>query len=212
MPNTLRAKPNDKFAQARAAKNSPERVEAAKKKVSRGPKAAGPLRSADKYERAAKIRDEERVFNLVHAILSTWKKDSDANHPAAVVGIIKVSRRQVERSLHNLKNTRFTKIPSLINDVLVYSEIVAEFGQWVYVEHDSPDWIFVRLPDDSTQVVRANLHDKNDDKIISVALTSERLMPSLEEDDEEIEAQDFDDHINGCWSDDEEEEEEEEDK
>ena len=203
MPTTSRAKPNDKFAQSRSEKNSPERVEAAKKrketppksvqakldaiaaskkKVSRGPKAVGPRRSADT---AVKIRDEERVFNLVHAILRTWKSDSDANHPAAAVGIIKVSRRQVERSLRDLKNTRFTKIPSLINDVLVYNEIFHEFGQWVYVEHDSPDWIFVRLPSNDTEVVRAGLHDKNDDKVISVALTTEQLLPSADEDEED---------------------------
>lgn len=196
---TLRAKPEDKFSRARSAKNSPERQEAAKKKTPRGPSAAKPRQLAPGYglkskatgERAPdatpKIRDEERVFNLVHAILSAWKADvGHAEHTAASAGIIKVSRRKIEGALRDLKNTRFTKIPTLINDVLVYNEVCDEFGQWVYVEHDSPDWIFVRLPENSTPVIRADIAvDKTGATSASITTSSECLLEDFDENEED---------------------------
>jgi hypothetical protein len=88
--------------------------------------------------------------------------------------------------LRFLKNTRFTKIPTLINDILVYNEICDEFGQWVYVEHDSPDWIFVRLPDYSTPVLRATIEwDKTGKTDTSVRTSSEALLPELDEEEED---------------------------
>lgn len=138
---------------------------------------------------APKIRDEERVYNLVHAILSAWKADvGHAEHTAASAGIIKVSRRKIEGALRDLKNTRFTKIPTLINDVLVYNEVCTEFGQWVYVEHDSPDWIFVRLPENSTPVIRADVsYDKTGETSASISTSSEALLESFDSRDDEIE-------------------------
>lgn len=204
MPNTSRPKSVDQFSRARAAKNSPERQDAVekkrkdtppksvqaeldrtyaskKKKTPRGPSSVRPKSTAD---RAPKIRDEERVFNLVHMILSAWK--ADAENEATSVGIIKVSRRKIEGALRDLKNTRFTKIPGLINDVLVYNEVVEEFGQWVYVEHDSPDWIFVRLPESSTPVIRADIsYAKTGETSTSVSTSSEVLLAALDEDEED---------------------------
>ncbi|QZE58881.1 hypothetical protein pEaSNUABM28_00324 [Erwinia phage pEa_SNUABM_28] len=184
MPTTSRPKTEDKFSRARAAKNSPERQAAATKKTPRGPSSVRPKSTAD---REPKIRDEERVYNLVHAILSAWKADvGHAEHTAASAGIIKVSRRKIEGALRDLKNTRFTKIPTLINDVLVYNEVCNEFGQWVYVEHDSPDWIFVRLPENSTPVIRADIsYDKTGKTSASVSTSSEVLLEDFDEDEED---------------------------
>ncbi|QYW03962.1 hypothetical protein pEaSNUABM46_00319 [Erwinia phage pEa_SNUABM_46] len=208
MPEARKPRPADRFAKARAEKNSPERQDAAaqrtykdtppksvqvkldavaasKKKVSRGPKASRPRQSpAVDASPKPRIRDEERVYNLVHMILSAWK--ADAENAAASVGIVKVSRRKIEGALRDLKNTRFTKIPGLINDVLVYNELVAEFGQWVYVEHDSPDWIFVRLPENSTPVIRADIsYAKTGETSTSVSTSSEVLLKDLSEDEED---------------------------
>lgn len=135
-----------------------------------------------------RVRDEARVFNIVHAILSAWKADvGHAEHTAASAGIIKVSRRKIEGALRDLKNTRFTKIPTLINDVLVYNEVCNEFGQWVYVEHDSPDWIFVRLPENSTPVIRANIsYDKTGATAVSITTSSEALMEPFDSDEVEV--------------------------
>lgn len=207
MPN-LRAKPEDKFSRARSAKNSPERVEAAEKKRStpRGPSSVKPKSAKERDERESqkpnlskkewvarrdatpKMRDEERVYNLVHAILSAWKADiGRAEHTAASSGIIKVSRRKIEGALRDLKNTRFTKIPTLINDVLVYNEIWNEFGQWVYVEHDSPDWIFVRLPENSTPVLRADISvDRTGETPTAITTSSEVLLDNGGDDEDEI--------------------------
>lgn len=197
MPTTSRPKTEDKFSRARAAKNSPERQEAAKK---RGPvtmKKAAPVERHNKESMTTpehkkdipsfkehleqrRMRDEERVSELVLAILSAWRADvGHAENTAASAGIIKVSRRQIEGALRGLKNTRFTKIPTLINDVLVYNEIVNVFGQWVYVEHDSPDWIFVRLPDNSTPVIRASISfDRQSDTAAAVTTSGEALLVS----------------------------------
>ena len=202
--STRRANPNTRSAVKAAAKREARYKDTPPKSVQAKLDAIAASKKK-KEPSAPKIRDEERVLNLVHTILRAWKADSDANVPAALTGIIKVSRRQVERSLMDLKNTRFTKIPSLINDVLVYTEICNEFGQWVYVEHDSPDWIFVRLPADDTEVVRANLHDKNNAKVISVALIVEQLLPRFDEEEDEIP-----DNVEHDEGDDTEEEEDEE--
>lgn len=195
MPTTSRPKTEDKFSKARSAKNSPERQAAAGKKraIPCGPSSVKPKSAKERNDRESqqpdlskkelvvrrdatpKMRDEERVFNLVHAILSAWKAEQGhAENTAASSGIIKVSRRKIEGALRDLKNTRFTKIPSLINDVLVYNEIFNEFGQWVYVEHDAPDWIFVRLPENSTPVIRAQISDTS----LDVTVTSEALLDS----------------------------------
>lgn len=206
MPTTSRPKTEDKFSRARAAKNSPERQEAAKK---RGPvrmKKAAPVERHDKESMTTpehkkdipsfkehleqrRMRDEERVSELVLAILSAWQADvGHAENTAASAGIIKVSRRQIEGALRGLKNTRFTKIPTLINNVLVYNEIVNVFGQWVYVEHDSPDWIFVRLPENSTPVLRATISfDRQSDRAAAVATSSESLLDDSYLEDETAE-------------------------
>lgn len=134
-----------------------------------------------------KLRDEERVYFLVHAILSAWKLSASTDADANATGIIKVSRRKVEGALRDLKNTRFTKIPTLINDVLVYNEVCNEFGQWVYVEHDSPDWIFVRLPKNSTPVIRADIAvDRTGETPTTVTTSSEVLLDNGGDDEDEI--------------------------
>ena len=206
MPN-LRAKPEDKFSKARSAKNSPERQAAAEKKrtTPRGPSSVKPKSAKERDDKesqqpdlskkqlvarrdaAPKMRDEERVYNLVHAILSAWKADiGHAEHTAASSGIIKVSRRKIEGALRDLKNTRFTKIPTLINDVLVYNEVCNEFGQWVYVEHDSPDWIFVKLPENSTPVLRADIsYDRTGQTSTAILTSSEPLLESFDEEEED---------------------------
>ena len=98
-----------------------------------------------------------------------------------------MSRRKVEGALRDLKNTRFTKIPTLINDVLVYNEVCNEFGQWVYVEHDSPDWIFVRLPKNSTPVIRADIAvDRTGETPTTVTTSSEVLLDNGGDDEDEI--------------------------
>lgn len=211
MPNTSHPKTEDKFSRARAAKNSPKRVKGKKpserpenegekkRPTPRGPSSAKPRQLPPGYgykskatgerlpDTQTKIRDEERVFNLVHAILSAWKAEvGHAEHTAASAGIIKVSRRKIEGALRDLKNTRFTKIPTLINDVLVYNEVCKEFGQWVYVEHDSPDWIFVRLPENSTPVIRADIsYDKTGETSASISTSSEALLADLDEEEED---------------------------
>lgn len=190
MPTLRKPRPADKFSQARAEKNSPERQAAAKKKVPRGPKAAGPRRNAVQVERAATIRDEDRVVNLVLFILRGWKQAKADNEASAAQGIIKVSRREVEQALRDLKNTRFTKIPSLINDVLVYDEIEEEFGQWVYVEHDSPDWMFILTPDRETLVTRCRIRRNKETDDLTQLISSEALLPDIDEEEEEEELDD----------------------
>lgn len=161
---------------------------------------------------APKMRDDERVYFLVHAILSAWKLSAvTTGAEAAATGIIKVSRRKIEGALRDLKNTRFTKIPSLINDILTDMDLCKEFGQWVYVEHDSPDWIFVRLPENSTQVIRADISsDRSGETSAAVTTSVEVLLDNtyLEEDEEEIpENVEYDDEDESDANEEEDEEE-----
>ncbi|QQO90470.1 hypothetical protein pEaSNUABM5_00328 [Erwinia phage pEa_SNUABM_5] len=188
MPELRKPRPADKFSQARAAKNSPERQEAAaQKKISRGPKASGPRRNAMQLESPTKIRDEERVLNLVLFILRGWKQAKADSEASASQGIIKVSRKEIEIALRDLKNTRFTKIPTLINDVLVYNEIVAEFGQWVYVEHDHPDWMFILTPPSETLVTRCRIRRNKETGDLTQLIASEALLPVEDEYEEDEE-------------------------
>ena len=205
MPTTSRPKTEDKFSQARAAKNSPERQAAAEKKryketppksvqaefdaVAASKKKKAPVtmkKAAPSFkEHLAKnrVRDDERVHQVVRAILSAWKAEQGhAEHTAFSSGIIKVSRRQIEGALQDLKNTRFTKIPTFINDILTSADICAEFGTWVYVEHDSPDWIFVRLPENNTPVLRAQIKSAPVRTASpAITMTSEALLASYSE-------------------------------
>lgn len=159
---------------------------------------------------APKMRDDERVYFLVHAILSAWKLSAVTDAKANATGIIKVSRRKIEGALRDLKNTRFTKIPSLINDTLTDMDLCKEFGQWVYVEHDSPDWIFVRLPANSTQVVRADISsDRTGQTSAAVTTSVEVLLDDsyLEDDEDEIpENVEYDDEDESHVNEEEEEE------
>lgn len=186
---------------------------AAKRSTPRGPSSVRPKTAPRPVDKDAvpKMRDDERVYNLVRTILSAWKADiGHAEHTAASAGIIKVSRRKVEGALRDLKNTRFTKIPSLINDVLTDMELCKEFGQWVYVEHDSPDWIFVRLPENSTPVLRADIScDRTGQTSASVATSSEALLENIdeEEEDEIPENVEYDDEDESHVQEEEEEEE-----
>lgn len=202
----VKPQPKDKYAQARADKNSPERQEkarkykdtppksvqaeldrvaASKKKTPRGPKASrprGPAPSFKEHLAQKRVRDDVRVHALVYSILSAWKMEIDRNdNEASHNGIIKVNRRKIEGALRDLKNTRFTKIPTLINDILTGTDICDEFGMWVYVEHDSPDWIFLRLPKDSTPVLRAEISVDNsgDSPVTTVATSSEVLLEDV---------------------------------
>ncbi|EBY9527431.1 hypothetical protein D5P86_00420 [Salmonella enterica subsp. enterica serovar Infantis] len=188
MPITSRPKTEDKFSRARAAKNSPERQEAAKKKGPVTMKRAAPV------EERPKVRDEDRVHKLVHTILSAWKAERGrAENTAFTSGIVKVSRLQIEGALRDLKNTRFTKIPTLINDILTGTDICSEFGQWVYVEHDAPDWIFVRLPDNDTPVLRVSFDvDSTGQTSPAIPTSSEALLASYCEEDVEDKGPDMD--------------------
>ncbi|AXG67353.1 hypothetical protein HOU09_gp309 [Dickeya phage vB_DsoM_AD1] len=225
------AKNSPKRVKGKKQSDRPENLSEKKRPTPRGPSSAKPRQLPPGYgfkskatgERAPdpsrkefaaknKVRDEERVFNLVHAILSAWKADvGNAEHTAASAGIIKVSRRKIEGALRDLKNTRFTKIPTLINDVLVYNEVCNEFGQWVYVEHDSPDWIFVRLPENSTQVIRADISsDRSGETSAAVTTSVEVLLDNtyLEDDEEEIpENVEYDDEDESDANEEEDEEE-----
>lgn len=194
MPITSRPKTEDKFSRARAAKNSPERQEAAKKKGPVTMKQAAPAPSYKEFIAKNRVRDEERVNTLVHTILSAWKAErGHAENTAFTSGIVKVSRRQIEGALRDLKNTRFTKIPTLINDILTGTDICSEFGQWVYVEHDAPDWIFVRLPDNDTPVLRASISaDRTGQTSPAVTTSSEALLAAYCEEAVEDKGPDMD--------------------
>ena len=187
MPTTSRPKTEDKFSRARNAKGKkqcdrPENLAEKKKPTPRGPSAAksGTTPSFKEHLAKNRVRDDERVHQVVRAILSAWKAEQGhAEHTAFSSGIIKVSRRQIEGALQDLKNTRFTKIPTFINDILTNTDICKEFGTWVYVEHDSPDWIFVRLPENNTPVLRAQIKSAPVRTASpAITMTSEALLDS----------------------------------
>lgn len=224
------AKNSPKRVKGKKQSDRPENLSEKKRPTPRGPSSAKPRQLPPGYgfkskatgERAPdpsykeflaknRVRDDERVYFLVHAILSAWKLSAVTDAGANATGIIKVSRRKIEGALRDLKNTRFTKIPSLINDILTDMDLCKEFGQWVYVEHDSPDWIFVRLPANSTQVIRADISsDRSGETSAAVTTSVEVLLDNtyLEDDEEEIpENVEYDDEDESDVNEEEDEEE-----
>lgn len=107
-----------------------------------------------------RIRDRDRVYAHVEKILSDWTDKCHSNmHQGTDSKIIKLNFNSLHRVLvSELRNTRWTRIPKLISEVLSDESLVSRFGSWIFVELVSPDYVFIKLPIDSTEVVRANMN------------------------------------------------------
>lgn len=102
---------------------------------------------------AKRVRDEEHINNFVHRLLSTHQlavaSGVDVNE-----NFIKISMRDVERVLIPvLKNTRGSRLRDLICDTLTGYDVANLYGSWVFADFDSPDFLLIKLPDFSTNVI-----------------------------------------------------------
>jgi len=159
-----------------------------KRKQSRGPASVRPVGTVAKTDTVPKLRDEDRIFNLVEMILETFKAQEEANNPVAQTPVIKINRKQVELALMGMKNTRRSRIFDLINQTMGESiDLTERFGSWVMVEHDYPFWVFNRLPKDETEVFRFNIIKERNgaDAQYHLDWSSEQLMPTFSEEEEE---------------------------
>lgn len=161
-----------------------------KRKQSRGPASVRPVGTVSKTNTVPKLRDEDRIFNLVETILETFKAQEEANNPIAQTPVIKINRKQIELALMGMKNTRRSRIFDLINQTMGESiDLTERFGSWVMVEHDYPFWVFNRLPKDETEVFCFNIIKERNgaDAQYHLDWSSEQLMPTFSEEDEEEE-------------------------
>jgi hypothetical protein len=135
-----------------------------------------------------RITDADRLNTFVVSVLEKWRLAKENNLDGTDQNIIKISMRDITLIMQRqLKNTRVARLHDLINDTLSGLDIADVYGSWVFVDWDSPDCLFIRLPDTKTKVVRARIGRTkgSDDYQISPA-TEQLIEHGLCSDDEEI--------------------------
>lgn len=105
-----------------------------------------------------RITDADRLNTFVVSVLEKWRLAKENNLDGTDQNIIKISMRDITLIMQRqLKNTRVARLHDLINDTLSGLDIADVYGSWVFVDWDSPDCLFIRLPDTKTKVVRARI-------------------------------------------------------
>lgn len=184
------------------------------RKKSAGPGSVTPAHIKKQRAEEAKqkgIRDEHRIHNFVVSVLDEHRNQVANGNPAAATNVIKISMKQIQRIMMQLKNTRFSRIPELINRTLGESiDLNQTYGSWVMVEHDYPDWLFVKLPADETQVLRFKVQKESaGSESYTLEASTEVLMDSfdpLEEEEEEIDEDSHDPEDDAEYEEEEDEE------
>lgn len=130
-------------------------TKAAAKKVKAAPAS---VRAKNSAKAVSRETDADRLDKFVIAVLEEWRVAKESNLAGSDQNIIKVSMREINLLMsRTLKNTRVSRLHDLINDTLSGLNIAEVYGSWVFVDWDSPDCLFIRLPDTKTKVVRARI-------------------------------------------------------
>lgn len=151
----------------------------------------------------ARITDAHRLNNFVISVLDEWRVAKEKNLAGSDQNIIKVSMREITLIMsRTLKNTRVSRLHDLINDTLSGLDIADVYGSWVFVDFDSPDCLFIRLPETSTNVLRVRAGGAKADAGYSLRKSTEQLIEDrfnveTEEDGDDEETPDYEN-----WSDD----------
>lgn len=134
-----------------------------------------------------RITDADRLNRFVISILEKWRSAKEKNLEGSDQNIIKVSMREVSLIMsRSLKNTRVSRLHDLINDTLSGLDIVGVYGSWVFVDWDTPDCLFIRLPDTKTDVVRIRVgREKGSDEYALYSRTEHLIEHGFDEDEDE---------------------------
>lgn len=187
MSNVKTSAPSRKdYASTRAAAKMKSKFGKAKAKSSR----------EDSQVVRDRITDADRLNKFVVSVLENWRLAKENNLDGTDQNIIKISMRDITLIMQRqLKNTRVARLHDLINDTLSGLDIADVYGSWVFVDWDSPDCLFIRLPDTKTKVVRARIGRTkgSDDYQISPA-TEQLIEHGFGGDDEDEDQTVVDDH------------------
>ncbi|AXG67024.1 hypothetical protein HOU08_gp298 [Dickeya phage vB_DsoM_JA29] len=164
MPNNKTSVPSRKeFAATRAA---------AKMKS-----APASVRAKNSTKGVGRETDADRLDKFVVAVLEEWRVAKENNLEGSDQNIIKVSMREINLLMsRSLKNTRVSRLHDLINDTLSGLNIVDVYGSWVFVDWDSPDCLFIKLPETSTNALRVSISFPKGSSDYSFRKSTEKLI------------------------------------
>lgn len=105
-------------------------------------------------------KDLPRIKELVRTLLKTYD-DTIASYAGGYAApdnnsryLFKVSEDSIRSALPELQNTRYRRVMNIIHDILNTDEIIEDFGLWVCVSFDEPDYVFIKLPAETTTSLR----------------------------------------------------------
>lgn len=167
--------PNPKMVQKQIDARRASATKAGAKK--RAKVAPASVREKNSKAMADRITDADRLNKFVVSVLEEWRQAKEKNLEGSVHNIVKVSMRDVNLIMQRqLKNTRVARLHDLINDTLSGLDIVDVYGSWVFVEWDTPDCLFIRMPDTKTKVVRARIGRKMGSDEYQISAATEQLI------------------------------------
>lgn len=191
MPELRKPRPEDSHSRARAAKNSPER----RAKMSRGPKASRPRGTTVREEPLSdssgpgytkypfdKVRDDERVRRAVCEIIDNFVQ---THTDLSTLQFIRVSEFDMAHAIGELKNTRFRRLPTFINDILREPAVYEKYGHWSYFNDRNSDFILMKMPHESKPVTRMRMIKQRVGSDFELKFSTEDFRAELVEYDEE---------------------------
>lgn len=167
--------PNPKMVQKQIDARRASATKAGAKKLAKVAPAS--VREKNSKAMADRITDADRLNKFVVSVLEEWRQAKEKNLEGSVHNIVKVSMRDINLIMQRqLKNTRVARLHDLINDTLSGLDIADVYGSWVFVEWDSPDCLFIRMPDTKTKVVRARIGRKMGSDEYQISAATEQLI------------------------------------
>lgn len=158
---------------------------------------------------AERITDADRLNTFVVSVLEEWRLAKEKNLTGADRDMIKISMRDITLIMQRqLKNTRVARLHDLINDTLSGLDIADVYGSWVFVDWDSPDCLFIRMPDKKTNIVRAHIGRSMGSDVYHIRAATEQLIEGIEElseeiiEDEDLEDEEYEDEYENEHGDD----------
>lgn len=134
-------------------------------------------------------KDLARIENLVRCLLDTYIRTEQSYHGQSAVPtsryLFKISEGAVHAALPDLQNTKYRRVMDLVHDILNTDDIIEQYGVWVCVSFDDPDFVFIRLPSETVTALRLcpRASSRKRSAKITVSTRYERLGNLVEEQD-----------------------------
>lgn len=170
--------PNPKMVQKQIDARRASATKAGAKKLAKAKGVPASVRAKNSETTISeRVTDADRLNKFVVSVLEEWRQAKEKNLEGSVHNIVKVSMRDINLIMQRqLKNTRVARLHDLINDTLSGLDIVDVYGSWVFVEWDTPDCLFIRMPDTKTKVVRARIGRKMGSDEYQISAATEQLI------------------------------------